>query len=161
MEPLTISKYPNDILRKNCSLVERITDSEVELFEQMLFTIRHFAGMGLAAPEIGIAKSLIVASIGEDVVKLANPVILDSRGSVCFQEGCLSFPGLNFSIRRPDRVTVKGLNENNEEIEFEAQGFLARVLQHEIDHLNGKLIIDYLRLPGRIKLLKQRFMRFK
>jgi len=81
MEPLKISEYPDGILRKKCASIERITDSEVKLFEEMLFTMRHFAGIGLAAPQIGIVRNLIVADIGEGAIKLANPTILKVKGS--------------------------------------------------------------------------------
>ncbi|MDD5156210.1 MAG: peptide deformylase [Candidatus Omnitrophica bacterium] len=152
MEPLKIREYPDDILRKRCILIEEITDIEVKLFEEMLFTMRHFSGIGLAAPQIGIAKSLIVADIGEGAVRLANPVILKTRGSDKMEEGCLSIPGAGVVIERPDEIIVSGLNEKGKVVELEARGLSARVLQHEIDHLRGKLIIDYLNLLEKFKL---------
>jgi len=152
MEPLKISEYPNNILRKKCASVERISDNEVKLFEEMLFTMRHFTGIGLAAPQIGIAKSLIVADIGEGAIKLANPTILKVKGSDKMEEGCLSIPGVGVVIDRPDEIIVSGLNELGKAVEFKAGGLLARVLQHEIDHLKGRLIIDYLNLLEKFKL---------
>jgi peptide deformylase len=159
MKPLEINRYPNYILRKKCALVERITDDELRLFDEMLFTVRHFGGMGLAAPEIGMDKSLIVMDIKGDVIKMANPEILDKRGFVQFQESCLSLPGLNVRIGRADKIVVRGLNEKGKIVEFRAEGLLSRVLQHEIDHLKGKLIIDYLGLLGRARLFKTKFMK--
>ncbi|MFA4992527.1 MAG: peptide deformylase [Candidatus Omnitrophota bacterium] len=159
MKPLEINRYPNCILRKKCVLVERITEDEIRLFDEMLFTVRHFGGMGLAAPEIGMDRSLIVINIKGDVIKMANPAILDKRGFVQFQEGCLSFPGLNMRIGRADKIVVRGLNEKGKIVEFRAEGLLSRVLQHEIDHLKGKLIIDYLGLLGRARLFKSRFVK--
>ncbi|MFA5356309.1 MAG: peptide deformylase [Candidatus Omnitrophota bacterium] len=143
MGTLRISEYPDPVLRNKNASIERITESEIKLFEEMLFTMRHFAGIGLAAPQVGIARKLIVADIGEGAVRLANPVILKNKGSDKMEEGCLSIPGIGVVIERPDEVIVSGLNEEGRVIEFKAQGLFARVLQHEIDHLNGKLIIDY------------------
>ena len=157
MEPLKIREYSDGILRKKCASIERITDSEVKLFEEMLFTMRHFTGIGLAAPQIGIAKSLIVVDIGEGTIRLANPVILKTKGSDKMQEGCLSIPGVGVVIDRPDEIIVSGLNEKGKLIELEARGLLARVLQHEIDHLKGKLIIDYVGLLEKMMLFKSKF----
>ena len=152
MEPLKISEYPDSILRKKCASIERITDIEANLFEEMLFTMRHFAGIGLAAPQVGIARNMIVADIGEDALMLANPVILGKKGSDKMEEGCLSIPGVGVTIDRPHEIIVRGLNDKGKECEIAARGLMARVLQHEIDHLNGKLIIDYLNLLEKFKL---------
>jgi peptide deformylase len=152
MAPLEIKKYPDGILRKKCTEIQEITDKEVRLFEKMLFTMRHFAGIGLAAPQIGIAKNLIVADIGEGAIRLADPVILKKKGSDKMEEGCLSMPGVSVVIDRPEGIIISGLNEKGKVVEFKAQGLLARVLQHEIDHLDGKLIIDYLNLLEKFKL---------
>jgi len=152
MEPLEIKKYPDSVLRKKCILVERITETEVRLFEEMLFTMRHFAGIGLAAPQIGITRNMVVADIGEGPIMLANPKILNSRGAEKMEEGCLSIPGVEVIVERADEIIISGLNEKDESIKLKAQGLLARVLQHEIDHLNGKLIIDYLNILEKFKL---------
>jgi len=152
MDPLEIKKYPNVVLRKKCARVEEITDREIKLFDEMLFTMRHFAGIGLAAPQVGIARDLIVADIGEGAIQLANPVILRRKGMDHLEEGCLSIPGVAVSVERSYEVTVSGLNEKGQAVEFKVRGLMARVLQHEVDHLKGKLIIDYLRLFERMKL---------
>jgi len=117
---------------------------EVELFENMVFTMRAFNGIGLATPQIGISRQLIVADTGEGVIKLANPQIIEVKGNDKMVEGCLSIPGADVEVKRRYKVTVKGLNEKGKMVEIKAKGLLARVLQHEIDHLKGKLIIDYL-----------------
>jgi len=162
MEPLEIKKYPDSVLRKKALEIKEVTDKEVRLFEEMLFTMRHFAGIGLAAPQIGITKSLIVVDIGEGAIRLANPVIMKTKGlGAKWEEGCLSIPGIGVSIARPEEIIVSGLNELGEVIELEAQGLLARVLQHEIDHLRGKLIIDYLGLLEKMMLLKPKFWKAK
>jgi len=144
MKPLEIKKYPQKILRKRCEPLEQITDREKMLFEQMLFTMRLFSGIGLAAPQVGILKKLIVAEVEDEVVKLANPEIIGIKGADNLYEGCLSVPGLGVDVERPYEAIVKGLSANGQIVEIKAKGLLARVLQHEIDHLGGKLIIDYL-----------------
>ena len=155
MEPLEIKKYPDSILRRKAFEVKEITEREIRLFEEMLFTMRHFAGIGLAAPQIGISRNLIVADIGNGAVMLANPRILQRKGSGKMEEGCLSIPGIGVVIDRPEEVIVSGFNEKGKIIELKAQGLLARVFQHEIDHLGGKLIIDYLNLLEKFKLRLQ------
>jgi peptide deformylase len=138
-----IKKYPNSILRKKCRFVEAVTIEEVELFENMVFTMRAFNGIGLAAPQIGISRQLIVVDTGEGIVKLANPQIIEVRENDKMVEGCLSIPGADIEVKRRYKATVKGLNEKGKMVEIKAKGLLARVIQHEIDHLKGKLIIDY------------------
>nr|AEI30595.1 peptide deformylase [uncultured microorganism] len=152
MEALEIKKYPDSVLRKKSLEIKEITDKETKLFEEMLFTMRHYSGIGLAGPQIGIAKNLIVADIGEGAIKLANPRILKTKGADQLEEGCLSIPGVTVNIERPYEIIVSGLNENNQLIEIKTKGLLARVLQHEIDHLRGRLIIDYLNLLDKFKL---------
>lgn len=151
MEPLEIKKYPDKILRKTCKPVERITERESKLFEEMLFTMRHFCGIGLAAPQIGILQNLIVADSKEKTVKLANPEIVKIKGVDKMTEGCLSISNVGVEIERSYEVIVKGLNEKGEIVEVEAKGLLARVLQHEIDHLEGKLIIDYMSILKKLQ----------
>ncbi|MDD5005373.1 MAG: peptide deformylase [Candidatus Omnitrophica bacterium] len=157
MEPLEIKKYPDSVLRKKCIVVERITETEVQLFEEMLFTMRHFAGIGLAAPQIGITRNMVVADIGEGPIMLANPKILNLRGAEKMEEGCLSIPGVEVVVERADEIMISGLNEKDEAIKLKARGLLARVLQHEIDHLQGKLIIDYVGLLEKMMLFKFKF----
>ncbi len=152
MELLEIKKYPNGILRRKCAEIHKVGDKEARLFEKMLFTMRYFAGIGLAAPQLGIARNLIVTDIGEGVIKMANPRILKAKGSDKMEEGCLSVPGIVVDIERPYEIIVSGLNEEGRVIEIKTMGLLARVLQHEIDHLKGRLIIDHLNLLEKFKL---------
>jgi peptide deformylase len=161
MEPLEIKKYPDSILRAKAQKVKGITGREARLFEEMLSTMRHFAGIGLAAPQIGIAESLIVADIGTGPVKLANPAVVQVKGSDKMKEGCLSLPNVGVVIDRPNMIIVSGLNEQGKVIEMEAQGLLARVLQHEIDHLKGMLIIDYMGLLEKLMMLKPKLRKKK
>jgi peptide deformylase len=145
MEPLIIKRYPDKLLRKQCKPIEEITEKEIELFQDMLFTMKHFAGIGLAAPQIGIAKKMIVAELDNRIIKLANPQIVGMRGADNMAEGCLSVPDVIVDIKRPDEVIVQGLDDKGNIVEMRMEGLLARVVQHEIDHLEGKLIIDYRR----------------
>ncbi|GAI08927.1 unnamed protein product, partial [marine sediment metagenome] len=126
MENLEIKKYPDAILRKKCEAVEAVTAQEKRIFEDMLFTMHTFKGIGLAAPQIGLVKQLIVADIGEGVIKLANPEIISSSGSDRMVEGCLSIPERAVEIKRFYEVMVRGLNEKGERVEIEAKGLLAR-----------------------------------
>ena len=150
MDPLAIKKYPDKVLRKQCHPIEKITEKEIKLFVDMLFTMKHFCGIGLAAPQIGVLRKLIVAEVEGEIIKLANPEILKAKGADNMKEGCLSVPDLGVDIERPYEAIIKGLNENGQTVEIKAKGLLARILQHEIDHLYGKLIVDY--LPFRDKL---------
>ncbi|MDD4908796.1 MAG: peptide deformylase [Candidatus Omnitrophica bacterium] len=147
---LEIKKYPDAILRKKSGPVNEITPKEHKLFEDMLLTMEICGGIGLAAPQIGCSKQIIAVNIDKAIIKLANPVILKSKGTGKMAEGCLSVPEMNVEIKRPYEVTVGGLNEKGQYVEIKAKGLMARVLQHEIDHLNGKLILDYTHLLKKI-----------
>lgn len=144
MASFKIREYPDPVLRKKCLPAEKITGKERDLFEQMLFIMRHFKGIGLAAPQAGISRAVIVADIGNGAFCLANPVLLKIQGSEEAEECCLSIPGARVLVDRPAEVIVGGLNEKGKSVVIEARGLLARVLQHELDHLEGRLIIDYL-----------------
>ncbi len=145
MKMLDITKYPSRILREKSQPIKEITGKEIELFENMFFTMRNSSGIGLAAPQIGINQRLIVADTAAGaLVRLANPEIIEVKGKNKMEEGCLSVPEALVSIERPDEVIIRGLNEEGKIVEVKAKGLLARVLLHEIDHLNGKLIIDYM-----------------
>ncbi|MFC1658385.1 peptide deformylase [Candidatus Omnitrophota bacterium] len=153
---LEIKKYPEPGLRKKSSQVFEITPKELKLFEDMLLTMYTFNGVGLAAPQVGNAVTIIVADVGEGPIKIINPHIVKSKGEDKLTEGCLSVPELSVDIRRPEEVLVEGLNEKGEHIGIKAKGLLARVIQHEMDHLRGRLIIDYLSMIDKMKLFKSR-----
>lgn len=148
---LDIKKYPEKILRGKCQAVEKISQKERELFQDMLYTMRQSSGIGLAGPQVGINQRLIVADIGEGPVKLANPEVIEIKGKDKMEEGCLSVPGALIKIERAQELIVKGLDEEGKSVEVKAKGLLARVLLHEIDHLNGKLILDYMNFLQKIK----------
>jgi len=141
---LEIIKYPNKILRQVSLEVEQVGEKEKKLFNEMLFTMRNSAGVGLAAPQIGINQRIIVVSAEGQTLKLANPEIIKLQGQDKMEEGCLSVPGALVGVVRPNKLIVRGLNENNQMVEVKTQELLARVILHEIDHLNGKLIVDHM-----------------
>ena len=151
MKTLTIRKFPDPNLRKKCEPVVSVTEKEKKLFREMLNTMRRFKGVGLAAPQVGIARCLIVADIGKGPLMLANPEIVEKSGRDILAEGWLSVPGAAVEIVRDVRVVATGLDSRGERVEMEAEGLLARVLQHEIDHLNGVLILDYLPFQERCR----------
>ncbi|MBO5417567.1 MAG: peptide deformylase [Clostridia bacterium] len=133
----------NPVLREKCVEVPSITDGIKRLINDMFETMYEFDGVGLAAPQIGIAKKIVVID-DRDGNKLAliNPVITESRGEQISEEGCLSLPGFAGRVKRPEFVKVEALNVDGDEILLEAEGFLAIVLSHEIDHLDGILYKD-------------------
>ena len=153
MAKLKIMKYGSDILREVAQPVEEITDEVRRLTEDMLDTMYASDGVGLAAPQVGVPRRIIVIDVGPydascDPVALINPEIVTQEGQVDGEEGCLSLPEIRGDVKRAETITVKALSLDGEKVRTEAMDFLARALQHEIDHLNGILFIDHL---GRLK----------
>lgn len=140
---LEIKVYPDDILRSECKPVKKVGPGEKELMRKMAFAMKYFQGVGLAAPQIGVARQIVVADIGEGLIALANPEIVRSRGEEIMEEACLSVPGASVEVKRARILTISGVDPDNNQVSFNLSGFIARVLQHEVDHLKGKLIIDY------------------
>ncbi|CAM2957051.1 peptide deformylase [Hathewaya histolytica] len=132
----------DEILRKRCKEVTNIDDRTLSLIEDMKETMYKENGVGLAAPQVGILKRIIVIDVGEGCFALINPEILETKGEYVDIEGCLSIPGNQGEVRRPEYVKVKGLNEKGQEVILEGSGLLARAFCHEIDHLDGILFID-------------------
>lgn len=135
----------DNLLRKKSQVVPEITPNVIKMLDRMQETMYAANGVGLAAPQVGILKRVIVVDIGEDgpgVLRLINPEILERSGSQNGSEGCLSCPGMWGDVKRSQYVKVKAMNEQGQEIIIEAEDFLARALQHEIDHLEGILFID-------------------
>lgn len=130
------------ILRKKSRAVDKIDEKILVLLDDMLETMYDANGVGLAAPQIGILRRLVVIDIGEGPLKLINPEITFTDGEEEDLEGCLSVPGYNGLVKRPEKLVCKYTNENNENIELEAEGFLARAICHELDHLDGILYTD-------------------
>ncbi|MGI6550334.1 MAG: peptide deformylase [Syntrophomonadales bacterium] len=137
------------VLREKAKPVREINDSVLRLLDNLRDTMYEYDGVGLAAPQIGISKRVIVIDNGEQYYELINPEIIRSQGQEKAIEGCLSIPNLNGKVKRAARVVVKGLNRQGEEQLIEASGLLARALQHEIDHLEGILFVDRAEWVGR------------
>ena len=137
-----IRKLGDDILRKKCRPVEVIDDKIITLLDDMTDTMREADGAGLAAPQVGVLKRVVVIDVGEGLIELINPEIVSTQGSVTDVEGCLSVPGKWGTVTRPQRVTVKALNRKGEEITLTGEGMLAKAFCHELDHLDGRLFKD-------------------
>jgi peptide deformylase len=162
---LPIRIYGDEILRRKSDRVENIEGDLIDFLDSLIVTMRHAKGLGLAANQLGLAKRIFVMDMSYiDVVKepivIINPEIVDFSGSFSGEEGCLSLPGLFQEIVRPEKVTITGLDKSGKEVILEEKGLVARVLLHEIDHLDGKLFIDHLSnaqrglLKGKLKKIK-------
>jgi peptide deformylase len=138
-----IRMYDDDILRKKCRPVTDINDQIRQLLDDMAETMYSTKnGAGLAAPQVGVLKRLVVLDMGQGLIKLVNPIIISQEGSQEVIEGCLSIPDVWGKLNRPAKVTVQALNEKGEEIELTGTGELAKCLCHELDHLDGILYTD-------------------
>lgn len=133
----------DEVLRLKAKKVEKITPNIEKLLDNLRDTlVESETGVGLAAPQIGISKRAIVINYDEDYYEVVNPEIISQEGQDTDTEGCLSLPGILGEVTRAETVTVKGLNRQGEEITIKAEGYLARIFQHEIDHLEGVLFVD-------------------
>lgn len=137
-----IRELGDEVLTKQCKEVTKMTLRTKVLIQDMLDTMYEALGVGLAAPQVGVLKRIVVIDVGEGPLILINPEILETSGEQTGEEGCLSVPGKSGQVTRPDYVKVKALNEDMEEIELEGTGLLARAFCHEIDHLYGQLYVD-------------------
>lgn len=138
----TIRTEGDSVLTKKCRPVEEMTPRLKELVEDMLDTMYENNGVGLAAPQVGILKRIVVIDVGDGPLVLINPEILETSGEQTGDEGCLSVPGMSGQVTRPNYVKVKALTEDMEEVEYEGKELLARAFCHEIDHLDGKLYTE-------------------
>jgi peptide deformylase len=154
MAVLTILTQGNPVLKKKSKAVGKILPEIKKLIDNMEKTMRAAPGVGLAAPQVGVLLRVIVADIGEGLVALINPKIQKRSGKCMFYEGCLSVPGVEGQVERSESVCVKGLDRKGKPVVVEAEGYLAIVLQHEIDHLDGILFVDRIKDPSRIKYKK-------
>lgn len=157
---LKIRVFGDAVLRKKAKPVARITDEHRKVLSQMAKVMYDDSGIGLAAPQVGQSMQLIVVDIGEGLYKLVNPKIIKRQGQQSISEGCLSVPGVCIKIKRAKQVWVQAQDEDSRCLEIQARDLFACVLQHEIDHLQGKLIIDYasflekLRITRKLAVLK-------
>lgn len=148
MTVLQILPFGESILRKKAKSVEAITPKIIKLLDDMAQTLYDSEGRaGLAAPQVGIIRQIIVMDCGEGLIELINPEIVESSGEQEGAEGCLSYPGYHGYVKRANYVKITTLNRQGETIELEGEGFLARCIQHEIDHLKGILFVDHIQEP--------------
>jgi peptide deformylase len=147
MAKLQILHFPDPRLRKTAKPVEKVDDEIRRLVDDMFETMYDAPGIGLAATQVDVDKQVIVIDVSEDKNQplcLINPMILRAEGTEEMEEGCLSVPGVYDLVQRAEKVEVRALDRNGEPFEMEANGLLAVCIQHEIDHLDGKLFVDYL-----------------
>ncbi len=137
-----VREIGDEILTKQCKDVTKMTLRTKILIEDMLDTMYEKCGVGLAAPQVGVLKNIVVIDVGEGPIVLINPEIIETSGEQTGEEGCLSVPGKWGIVTRPDYVKVRAYNEDMEKVEIEGEGLLARAFCHEIDHLSGNLYID-------------------
>jgi peptide deformylase len=140
---LRIRIYGDPCLRKRSKAVKEVGPSERFLINAMIDTMHAHKGIGLAAPQVGINEQIFVVDTGDGPFAVINPHIIKKTGSDVMEEGCLSIPEVLVKVKRAESIVVEYLDENNRKVEFKCSGLLAKVIQHETDHLNGKLIIDY------------------
>lgn len=144
---LTILEFPDERLRKKAETVKAVDKKLKQFVNDMLETMYSAKGIGLAATQVNVQQRVIVIDISEEKnapLCLVNPVILEKEGVKEYEEGCLSVPGFFENVTRSERVKIKALDREGQEFELEAKGLLATCIQHEIDHLDGKLFVDYL-----------------
>jgi len=148
--------YGEEVLREKASPVEKMDDGVRKLIRDMAETMRHAAGgIGLAAPQVGESRRVIVVEVPQQqkgLVALVNPKVVESEGSLDYEESCLSIPGISAKVTRPAEVVVEGMTPEEGIVKKEYSGLLARVMQHEIDHLDGILFVDRLGILGRSAL---------
>lgn len=147
MALLPILRYPDPLLHTRATPVKEVDDSIRQLVKDMAETMYEAPGIGLAATQVNVHKRVVVIDTSEDrsaLMVFINPEIIERSGEQTCEEGCLSVPGIYENVTRAERVTVRALNEKGESFELEAHELLAVCIQHEIDHLNGKVFVEYL-----------------
>src|SRR5512139_642718 len=164
MAVLEILTYPNPLLKKACCEVRTVDEETKEFIKDMVETMYSANGIGLAASQVGVSKKIIVLDVSpidpqHDLFAVINPEIVASEGEIDHEEGCLSVPDCFEKVKRKEKVQVRGMAPDGERIEMNADGILAITLQHEIDHLNGVLILD--RISGLKRDLYRRQLKKK
>ena len=143
--------FGDQVLRRHATDVPDITGELVEFGRSMLVTMDHEDGIGLAAPQVGRSIRMLVHGLPDEAPSiLINPVIVESRGESVYAEGCLSIPGLYIDVVRPSEIHLRGWDIDGNEVDLDAEGLLARVCQHEMDHLDGLLFVDRIGVDDRI-----------
>lgn len=150
-----IRTYGDPVLRTKAAVIEDIDDGIRRLADDMIETMYDAPGVGLAAPQIGISKRIVVFDAGDGPRVLINPELVETSGVWVFDEGCLSVPGRFWEIKRPGFAHARGLDEHGRPVEYAGEELLGRVLQHEIDHLDGTLLIERLDRRTRKQVLRE------
>lgn len=149
---LDLRTYPDPILRTKMSPIIDFNSVYLSaIVDKMAKLMYNYKGIGIAAPQIGICQRICVFDVGNGKQALINPEVVSNEGEDILEEGCLSIPGIRTNIKRAKSIVVRGYNIEGKEEEFKADGLLARVIQHEVDHLNGILIIDKVPLSDRLR----------
>jgi peptide deformylase len=154
MAPYSIRVVGDPVLRQRAAEVTTIDGRLAKLADDMIVTMYEAPGLGLAAPQVGVEKRLFVYDVGDGPKTLINPEIVESDGEWAYEEGCLSVPGLSWEIVRPKLVHLRGIDLDGNEVSIEADEILARAFQHEIDHLDGVLLLERLDADTRKQALK-------
>lgn len=141
-EKLEIRKHPDPVLREKSSMVKQINRSVRDLLDRMAVAMREVKGVGLAAPQVGVSRRIIILEKGDGVIELINPEIINRQGEATAYEGCLSIPGLVGKVKRAEKVRATGLDREGRRVWVDGEGLLGRAIQHEIDHLDGILFVD-------------------
>ena len=156
MSILALKTYPDLVLKKKAEPLTQFGPAEQKLFEDMVETMYATEGVGLAAPQVGVSKQIFIASPtmteGEEYI-FTNPEVLNAKGKQTGLEGCLSLPGISGEIARAKLIRFRALDRYGKPVEMEVKDFFARIIQHEVDHLNGILLIDRVDFDKRQELL--------
>jgi len=149
---LRIRLFGDPALRKKAKLVRKVTDIHRQALSTMAQLMYKGAGIGLAASQVGLNEAMIVVDIGSGLYKLINPKVVSVEGMQGLSEGCLSIPGICIKVKRAKKIAVHALDEEGKAVDIQAEDLLACVLQHEIDHLKGKMIVDYASFLQKLKI---------
>ncbi len=152
---LKIRLYGDPCLRERSIPLDDVGPGERMVFQSMIETMHQAKGVGLAAPQVGINRRFFVVDIDDDPMVIINPTIVEKKGSDSLEEGCLSIPQVTIVIKRPKQITVEYIDENGQPMVMTCDNLLARVIQHETDHLDGKMIVDYASKDEREKFAEQ------
>ncbi len=158
MAQLTILEYPNPRLRLEAKPVEKFDDDLQQIIDDMVETMYAAPGIGLAATQVDVQLNIVTMDLSDDKsepIVLINPEVIEKRGIEEMEEGCLSFPGVYVSVERANEVHIKALDRHGEPFEIDTGGLLAVCIQHELDHLAGKLFVDYLSPLKRNRIKKK------
>ena len=163
MASYAVRVYGDPVLKQVAREVDELDGSLARLVEDMIETMYDSEGAGLAAPQVGVQKRVFVYDVGDGPQHIVNPTIVETGGEWYHDEGCLSIPGLRLGIVRPNQVHIRGFGVDGEEVSVEADEFLGRVFQHEVDHLDGVLMVERLEEDSRklaMKVLRDRALGF-